>query len=291
MNWPLQQSPNFQFFPFLSPMAPSPSSAASSSAQKQLIRYRGSVRRTEAPRWPSPSFSPPPKKFKSMVEIMAKARHAVLEREDYTDIGCEQCGSGDRADELLLCDKCDRGFHMSCVRPIVVRVPIGSWFCPSCSGQSQRCVRSRGLFFFLCFWFDLFRIVLFFWSILFCIFCIGFSQTKIIDFFRLQKCTDVGNKCTSPQGNFHICISNVFILLSVSTVIIMITICLILLFRYIIAKCWFFQLFQIHHLPTWKSIRIFFSEIEKNPIQEGQTLLAFSILCSNFFSLVSYGLH
>lgn len=76
-----------------------------------------------------------------MTEIMAKAKHVVLEREDYDDVSCEECGSGDRDDELLLCDKCDKGFHMKCVSPIVVRVPIGSWLCPKCSGQRR--VRSK----------------------------------------------------------------------------------------------------------------------------------------------------
>lgn len=89
-----------------------------------------------------------------------------MEQADYNDISCEQCGSGECPDELLLCDKCDKGSHMKCLRPIVARVPIGSWLCPKCS--SQRPVRS-------------------------------FSQKKIIDFFRIQKSGDGKKKCTSNQ--------------------------------------------------------------------------------------------
>lgn len=103
-----------------------------------------------------------------MTEIMAKAKYVVLERDDYDDVRCEECGSGDRDDELLLCDKCDKGFHMKCVSPIVVRVPIGSWLCPKCSGQRR--VRS-------------------------------FSQKKIIDFFRIQKCKDAEVPYLSAQGD------------------------------------------------------------------------------------------
>jgi hypothetical protein len=128
------------------PMAPATSSSSSSTA-KRLIRFSGSLRRTEAPRRPTPPPSPPPKKLKPMAEVMAKARHAVVERVDYSDVSCQQCGSGDRADELLLCDKCDKGFHMKCLRPIVVRVPIGSWLCPKCSGRRR--VRSRDFFVFV----------------------------------------------------------------------------------------------------------------------------------------------
>lgn len=29
---------------------------------------------------------------------------------------------------------------------------------------------------------------------------LGFSQKKIIDFFRIQKCSDDKDKCASPQG-------------------------------------------------------------------------------------------
>ncbi|XP_057418219.1 probable Histone-lysine N-methyltransferase ATXR5 [Lotus japonicus] len=58
-------------------------------------------------------------------------------REGYDDLVCDLCESGDRPDELLLCDKCDKGFHMKCVRPIVFRVPIGSWLCPNCLGTKR----------------------------------------------------------------------------------------------------------------------------------------------------------
>ncbi|MCH97703.1 histone-lysine N-methyltransferase ATXR5-like, partial [Trifolium medium] len=64
------------------------------------------------------------KKYRSMADIMARASYAVVEKEDYGGIMCDQCGSGDNSEELLLCDKCDNGFHMKCVRPIVVRIPI-----------------------------------------------------------------------------------------------------------------------------------------------------------------------
>ena len=57
--------------------------------------------------------------------------------DDYSYTVCEECGSGDAADKLLLCDKCDRGFHLFCLRPIIVSVPKGRWFCPSCSSQKK----------------------------------------------------------------------------------------------------------------------------------------------------------
>ncbi|PPD66292.1 hypothetical protein GOBAR_DD36831 [Gossypium barbadense] len=125
-------------------------------------RLVSSRRRTEAPRR-RPSPSTPPKKLRPMSEIMARAKYAVVERADYSDIICEQCGSGERPGELLLCDKCDKGFHMRCLRPIVVRIPIGSWLCPKCSGHRR------------------------------------FSQKRIIDFFKIQKSGDGKKKCNLNQ--------------------------------------------------------------------------------------------
>ncbi|KAJ1395411.1 Zinc finger, PHD-type [Sesbania bispinosa] len=104
-------------------MAPATSSAMSH-------RLVGFNRRTHAPRHPQRSYAPPNKKYRSMTDIMERARNAVVEREDYSGLTCDQCRSGERAEELLLCDKCDKGFHMKCLRPIVVRVPDGSWLCP-----------------------------------------------------------------------------------------------------------------------------------------------------------------
>ncbi|XP_020231981.1 histone-lysine N-methyltransferase ATXR6 [Cajanus cajan] len=70
------------------------------------------------------------------------------------DVCCEECGSGHAPTKLLLCDKCDGGYHLFCLRPILHSVPRGSWFCPSCSNRKPKS----------------FPLV----------------QTKIIDFFRIQ---------------------------------------------------------------------------------------------------------
>ncbi|KAJ1376718.1 Zinc finger, PHD-type [Sesbania bispinosa] len=114
--------------------------ATSSTASHRLV---GFSRRTHAPRHPQRSYAPPIKKYRSMKDIMERARYVVVEREDYSHLTCDQCRSDERAEELLLCDKCDKGFNMKCVRPIVVRVPNGSWLCPKCSGGKR--VRSKGL--------------------------------------------------------------------------------------------------------------------------------------------------
>ncbi|XP_068635106.1 histone-lysine N-methyltransferase ATXR6-like isoform X2 [Aristolochia californica] len=90
-------------------------------------------------------------------------RPVSLAGDDVDGISCEKCGSGDREDELLLCDKCDRGYHLFCLRPILVCVPKGTWFCSSCSNAKK-----------------LKRFPL--------------IQTKIVDFFRIQRSPDFDRK-------------------------------------------------------------------------------------------------
>lgn len=80
----------------------------------------------------------------------------MVEEDEYSDTSCEKCGSGEYPAQLLLCDKCDRGFHLFCLRPILASVPKGSWFCPSCDDNKNL---------------TKFPLV----------------QTKIVDFFRIQR--------------------------------------------------------------------------------------------------------
>ncbi|XP_038830587.1 histone acetyltransferase KAT6B-like [Salvelinus namaycush] len=51
-------------------------------------------------------------------------------------IECKTCSScqiqGKNADEMLFCDSCDRGFHMECCDPPLLRMPTGTWVCQVC---------------------------------------------------------------------------------------------------------------------------------------------------------------
>ncbi|KAJ7959376.1 putative Histone-lysine N-methyltransferase ATXR6 [Quillaja saponaria] len=87
---------------------------------------------------------------------------------DNDDICCEECGSGESPAKLLLCDKCDRGYHLFCLRPIIVSVPKGSWFCPPCSKNKKPTSFPLG-------------------------------QTKIVDFFRIQRASELSK--TVSQDN------------------------------------------------------------------------------------------
>ncbi|XP_026460836.1 histone-lysine N-methyltransferase ATXR6-like [Papaver somniferum] len=99
----------------------------------------------------------------SSAEPQKKTHQKIEEDEEYDDTHCEECGSGDNANELLLCDECDLGFHLYCLRPILVSVPKDSWYCAACT-QDKKIKK--------------FPLV----------------QTKIVDFFRIQRSSDLTQK-------------------------------------------------------------------------------------------------
>ncbi|CAO1634840.1 unnamed protein product [Parajaminaea phylloscopi] len=45
---------------------------------------------------------------------------------------CEICLRGDDGMAMLLCDECNRGYHMYCLDPPLATVPKSQWFCPPC---------------------------------------------------------------------------------------------------------------------------------------------------------------
>jgi hypothetical protein len=47
------------------------------------------------------------------------------------------CQGGDREDEVLLCDGCDCGFHIFCLKPPLKKIPDGDWFCEKCKAALE----------------------------------------------------------------------------------------------------------------------------------------------------------
>ena len=44
---------------------------------------------------------------------------------------------------LLLCDRCDHGYHLDCLDPPLSDVPEDDWFCPQCDGTQASAIVSR----------------------------------------------------------------------------------------------------------------------------------------------------
>lgn len=47
---------------------------------------------------------------------------------------CQLCGNAENDEKMLLCDGCDRGYHMFCLNPPLNEIPEGEWNCPQCEG-------------------------------------------------------------------------------------------------------------------------------------------------------------
>ena len=62
-----------------------------------------------------------------------KEESSSEEEEQDDGFACAKCGTKDNPEWILLCDKCDAGWHASCLRPSLMTIPEGEWFCPNCS--------------------------------------------------------------------------------------------------------------------------------------------------------------
>lgn len=55
---------------------------------------------------------------------------------------CCRCGSKDDPGSQLLCDECDKAFHMSCLEPPLTELPKEEhWFCPECKTDASEVVQ------------------------------------------------------------------------------------------------------------------------------------------------------
>ena len=60
------------------------------------------------------------------------------EGEEDANTICEECGGIEDGINMLLCDGCDKGFHIYCLARPMLEVPDGDWFCKRCSDKSAQ---------------------------------------------------------------------------------------------------------------------------------------------------------
>ncbi|XP_061575172.1 tyrosine-protein kinase BAZ1B [Cololabis saira] len=57
---------------------------------------------------------------------------------------CKVCRKKGDDEKLILCDECNKAFHLFCLRPALYRIPDGEWLCPACQPTvARRGSRSR----------------------------------------------------------------------------------------------------------------------------------------------------
>ncbi|XP_077241841.1 transcription factor jumonji (jmjC) domain-containing protein [Tasmannia lanceolata] len=59
-----------------------------------------------------------------------------LEEDEFDQI-CQQCKSGLHGEVMLLCDRCDKGWHLYCLSPPLEHVPLGNWYCLECVNSAE----------------------------------------------------------------------------------------------------------------------------------------------------------
>lgn len=50
---------------------------------------------------------------------------------------CEVCSEKGDDEQIMFCDRCDRGWHLYCLRPALDKPPRGTWLCPMCRPRSM----------------------------------------------------------------------------------------------------------------------------------------------------------
>ncbi|WFD03442.1 histone acetyltransferase [Malassezia obtusa] len=62
-------------------------------------------------------------------------KQAVVQTYDWHCMECKTCevclDKGDD-EQIMFCDRCDRGWHLYCLRPALTKPPRGLWYCPTC---------------------------------------------------------------------------------------------------------------------------------------------------------------
>jgi len=60
-----------------------------------------------------------------------------LSWDPYRSMLCPICKIDENDHQILICDRCHRGYHMYCLRPIIVNVPTEDWHCAECSSKNS----------------------------------------------------------------------------------------------------------------------------------------------------------
>ncbi|KNA22432.1 hypothetical protein SOVF_033790 [Spinacia oleracea] len=58
---------------------------------------------------------------------------------------CNVCGVVGTAIDLLICDECEKAFHISCFNPCIKKIPDDDWYCQPCSKKKHNLLKERAI--------------------------------------------------------------------------------------------------------------------------------------------------
>uniref|UniRef100_A0A7S1J4X5 PHD-type domain-containing protein n=1 Tax=Eutreptiella gymnastica TaxID=73025 RepID=A0A7S1J4X5_9EUGL len=77
----------------------------------------------------------PTEAAKLLAQLVAEQKAAfpaALNYAEYSNLPCQVCHSTQDEENMLLCDLCNKGYHMQCLSPAVKEIPLTAWYCPKC---------------------------------------------------------------------------------------------------------------------------------------------------------------
>ncbi|XP_075700265.1 bromodomain adjacent to zinc finger domain protein 1A isoform X2 [Rhinoderma darwinii] len=95
----------------------------------------GRVQRTVLDRWRESLLS-----SSSLSQIflhLSTLDHSILWSRSIRNARCKVCRKKGDGESMILCDGCERGHHIYCVRPKLKFIPEGDWFCPECRPRQR----------------------------------------------------------------------------------------------------------------------------------------------------------
>lgn len=73
----------------------------------------------------------PQKEREKLLQHVAKAetKAQLSATPSLHDEGCRVCGQDNDHSNLLLCEACNAEYHLYCLNPRLLEVPMGDWYC------------------------------------------------------------------------------------------------------------------------------------------------------------------
>ncbi|KAM4013616.1 bromodomain adjacent to zinc finger domain protein 1A isoform 1-T2 [Anomaloglossus baeobatrachus] len=68
---------------------------------------------------------------------LSTLERSILWSRSICNFRCKVCRKKGDNESMILCDGCERGHHIYCVRPKLKFIPEGAWFCPECKPRKR----------------------------------------------------------------------------------------------------------------------------------------------------------